>query len=230
VIAIVRTPEPTVLRKYAVKWLANLEAVLADPTASSVQRKKAISRYKHPEVKSALVQLFHGKCAYCESKITAVTYGQIEHFYPKSLYPKQTFDWQNLLLSCDICNDKGHKGERFPLDDQGQPLLIDPTDGRSDISEHLRFLWDSVVGSAVVYGLDVRGRLVEEIFDLNGLRGRMELVRHRSQYIRRLIALCMFATDNNGEALVLLREACSPEAEYSAFARGVCKAVIGTLP
>jgi uncharacterized protein (TIGR02646 family) len=230
VIAIVRTAQPAVLKKYAAQWLADLETVLADPTASPVERKRAIGRYKHPEVKTALVQLFHGKCAYCESKITAVTYGEIEHFHPKSRYPKHTFDWHNLMLSCNICNDKGHKGERFPLNDQGQPLLIDPTDGNTDISEHLEFVWDSAVGNAVVYGLDDRGRLVEDIFDLNGLRGRMELVRLRSQYVRCLAALCIFARDNNAEALALLREACSPEAEYSAFALSVCKALLGKLP
>lgn len=229
-IAIIRTAEPAALKNYATKWLADLKAILADPAASPAQRTKAINRYRHRDAKNALVQLFHGKCAYCESRVTVVTYGAIEHFYPKSRYVERVFDWRNLLLSCDICNDKGHKGDRFPLDDMGQPLFIDPTDGITDISAHLGFVWDSAAGSAVVYGLDARGRLIEDIFDLNGLRGRMELLRHRSRYVRQLTALCIFAKDNNAEALQLLREACGPEAEYSAFALSVCKAILGKLP
>jgi hypothetical protein len=229
-IAITRMAEPAALASQAAQWLADLEALLADPAASPAQRNKAIDRYRHPAVKRALVRLFHGKCAYCESNVTAVTYGAIEHFYPKSRYVKRTFDWRNLMLSCDICNDKRHKGDRFPLDAQGHPLLIDPTDGVTVISEHLDFVWDAVTNRAIVYGADDRGRCVEEIFDLNGLRGRAELLRRRSKYVRCLVALCEFAKQNDAEAIALLHEACLPTAEYSAFALSLCKTILGKTP
>jgi hypothetical protein len=230
VIAVARTAEPAVLTKNAAHWLAELRAVLADPAATADQRNRAIGKYRHPAVKRALVQLFHGKCAYCESNITTVTYGEIEHFRPKSRYAERTFDWRNLLLSCNICNNAGHKGDRFPLDDQGRPLLIDPTDGATDISAHLEFVWETAVGRAVVYGTDDRGHCVEEIFDLNGLHGRWELLRRRNRYVRQLAALCVFAKEDDAEALALLREACGSDAEYSAFAVSVCRAILGKLP
>jgi uncharacterized protein (TIGR02646 family) len=49
----------------------------------------------------------------------------IDHFRPKSTYPGYTFSWPNLLLSCTECGR--YKGKEFPVDDQSQPLLIDPT-------------------------------------------------------------------------------------------------------
>ena len=41
------------------------------------------SRYKEDEVKDALEELFHGKCAYCESRFAHVAPEDIEHWRPK---------------------------------------------------------------------------------------------------------------------------------------------------
>jgi len=58
--------------------------------------------------------MFHGKCAYCESKITAIYNGDIEHFRPKGKiqtanpsrpgYFWLASEWKNLLLACPFCN------------------------------------------------------------------------------------------------------------------------------
>ena len=100
-----------------------------------------------------------------------------------------TFEWNNLLLSCDICNDIGHKGNRFPLDTNGNPLLLDPTDGVTNPTVHLEFFWDPVTKLASVYGRDERGKTVEEVFDLNGIRGRKELIACRSNYLNWTLAI-----------------------------------------
>ena len=220
-IAVVRTEEPIVLKKHAARWLAELKAAKVDPNVAQSQIEKATNKYRHRQIKESLVEMFHGKCAYCESRITVVTYGAVEHFYPKSRYIDKTFAWDNLLLSCDICNDAGHKGDRFPLDRRGNPLLIDPTDGVTDITEHLEFLWDAEAGLATVYGRDARGKAVEEIFDLNGLHGRRELIKHRSEYVKKIIVLLRFAQAGSEDAFSLLHEACHTSSEYSAFARGL---------
>lgn len=73
--------------------------------------------YSDPEVKNSLIELFKGKCAYCESKFLHVYSGDIEHFRPKGEIeeakpPKKpgyywlAADWNNLLLSCRNCNQK----------------------------------------------------------------------------------------------------------------------------
>ncbi len=64
----------------------------------------------------------HQRCMYCgDSEGTSV-----DHFEPISRNPVRTFDWLNHLLACSFCNSS-QKGSRFPVDETGQPLLIDPT-------------------------------------------------------------------------------------------------------
>jgi hypothetical protein len=50
----------------------------------------------------------------------------IEHFRPKDKYPEHALSWPNYLLACSHCNSN-EKRTTFPLDDQGEPLLLDPT-------------------------------------------------------------------------------------------------------
>jgi uncharacterized protein (TIGR02646 family) len=61
------------------------------------------------------------RCMFCgDSRST-----DIEHFWPKSRYRHRVFRWENMLWICTGCNRQ--KGDRFPLDAQRRPLLIDPT-------------------------------------------------------------------------------------------------------
>jgi uncharacterized protein (TIGR02646 family) len=232
VIRVNRGPEPVVVRRHAHAWLADLQAALkdlnrvtSDPKATAQAKKrakdkvnKAQGKYNHPKIKQALLDMFCEKCAYCESPITHVTYGNIEHFYPKAQYADKTFEWENMLLACDICNNARHKGSKFPLDAQGRPLLIDPTDGVTDPVTHLIFSWNPLAGLAAIYGRDRRGQIVEQTFDFSGLRGRKALIKERSEYVKKLMVLLKYAQDGNAEALDILKEACQPDAPYAAFA------------
>lgn len=224
-IKVARGAEPKVLRRNGIRWRDDLLRLKADPRATKKQIRGAEGKYNHPEVKAQLKEMFADKCAYCEHKTAVGYYGDIEHFRPKAVYPAHTFTWFNLLFSCAICNNASHKADSFPLDPDGNPLLIDPSDPADDPADHLEFRYDPATSYALVYGTDARGREVERTFDLNGARGRKELLRHRSQHISQLRALIEFAQRGNAEALALLREACTPAAEYAAFARALCQAV-----
>jgi uncharacterized protein (TIGR02646 family) len=101
--------------------------------------------YKNQKVKEALVRLFNGKCAYCESKFLHVYPGDVEHFRPKGKVAEATplkpgyywlaADWGNLLLSCRNCNQKlahqihGNIGKKnmgkmdqFPLESESKRI------------------------------------------------------------------------------------------------------------
>lgn len=73
-----------------------------------------------------------GLCMYCEVSIGDA----IEHFWPKEKYPGRVFSWENYLWACSICNST-HKGNQFPRDENGAPLLINPAD--EDPRDHLEF-------------------------------------------------------------------------------------------
>lgn len=72
-------------------------------------------RYKTRDIKSALNIFYHGKCAFCETKLELM---HIEHFRPKrGGYYWLAYSWDNLLLSCPICNI--NKSDVFPLAEGG---------------------------------------------------------------------------------------------------------------
>lgn len=245
-IAVARTPIPTILKNNEKRWLEALQhavqelaALEQDPAASKKQleqarqrRRKAEEKYNHPEIKRALVEMFHGKCAYCESQVRIVAYGDIEHFCPKS-HPScldYTFSWSNLLLSCSICNNRSHKSNQHYTDVNGNILLINPTDPNVNPNNHLRFHWDEIAGIASIYGADEKGKTTVHVFDLNGLRGRKELFYERSGYVKRLFALLKLAQQEDRIAKSLLEEACQPQAPYAAFALYYIAPALLTLP
>lgn len=117
--------------------------------------------YRAPEVKEALITLFEGKCAYCESKFLHVYSGDVEHFRPKGEIteanpPKKpgyywlAAEWDNLLLSCRNCNQKlkhqihGRTGKKtmgkmnqFPLSDESKRVRShNSPNGISDEEPH----------------------------------------------------------------------------------------------
>jgi uncharacterized protein (TIGR02646 family) len=94
---------PEILVREAKAWTDELLAAIAGGKKLSDARK---TRYNNKEIKDALLAETHGKCAYCESKLRHVTYGDIEHVVPKSVDPSRTYDWANLTTACDICNTK----------------------------------------------------------------------------------------------------------------------------
>lgn len=87
--------------------------------------------YKNKENKEALKQSSFGKCMYCESKISHIDYGDVEHIKPKKNYPNLKFTWNNLGISCTKCN-REYKHDKY---DESTPY-IDPFS--ENPSEHLR--------------------------------------------------------------------------------------------
>jgi 5-methylcytosine-specific restriction endonuclease McrA len=60
-------------------------------------------------IRETLSQMCVGsvRCAYCEDSLA----DEIEHIYPKSLFPERAFLWSNYAFVCGPCN--GPKGSRY---------------------------------------------------------------------------------------------------------------------
>ena len=147
--------------------------------------------YGAKAVKSALMKAQHGKCCFCERKLTPSDHGDIEHFRPKGgvrqdLNTKSkplgyywlAYSWTNLLVSCSICNTT-HKGIQFPLRNPSRrarnhidsiknevPILVDPAS--EDPREHIRFRGDAPEA------LTPRGEATIKVLGLNRLSGLTE--------------------------------------------------------
>lgn len=93
----------------------NRDSVYRKMGPSGVRIQGSYSAYK--DAREFLSQAFHGKCAYCESKIVSIYSGDVEHFRPKSAYNNDSeqdlvkpgyfwlaADWKNLLFACPFCN------------------------------------------------------------------------------------------------------------------------------
>ncbi|MDY0850431.1 retron system putative HNH endonuclease [Bacillus thuringiensis] len=140
--------------------------------------------YKATGVKDELNNMFKGKCCYCETDITSATHGDIEHFRPKGaieIYPKKlsypgyywlAMDWNNLLLSCRICN-ANHKGNKFPLVNESrrikgpldkneeEVLLLNPCEDNPD--DHLIF---TNLGHVIIKDNSPKGKASIETYGL----------------------------------------------------------------
>lgn len=114
---------PVVLTRNASRWLAELKTAIQGGNKKEINSKK--SRYNHPDIKTAVSNETYGKCAYCEADVEAVSHGDIEHIYPKSLDIEKTFQWENLGFACQKCNQNKSNKDPF-LEHIIDPYNIDP--------------------------------------------------------------------------------------------------------
>jgi uncharacterized protein (TIGR02646 family) len=214
-----RLPEPLNLTRNKHRWstayLGARVAYQANPNARTKKSKEAAEKkYNKSYVKSTLKLMFHEKCAYCESKITHIDYGDIEHFRPKAHFPNLCFEWNNFLLSCGICNGKQYKSDIFPEAADGGPL-INPLEENPD--DFLVFEFDVQTNLANVLFKNPRGELTRNILGLN----RLDLIKYRSSVIKKIFYVAQKALEGDADAINLLIECVSDEAEYAAFSRSI---------
>jgi uncharacterized protein (TIGR02646 family) len=180
----------------------------------------------------ALVRLFCGKCAFCESKVNAEVAGVVDHLRPKwatrglgreyapDHYWWLAYAWNNLYLTCPDCNK--HRGPRFPVKgkringpgedpNDEEPLLLDPCS--DEPGKHLRF--DQ---SGRVRALSNRGDVTINLVALN----RSDLIRRRRRVIKTVNdvwrRVLLMSPRVRSEAVAHLNELTATTAEFSGCA------------
>jgi hypothetical protein len=129
------------------------------------RRAAAQKHWKHAgkvRLRRALVSMAggHDRCVYCGYNEA----GTVDHFYPKSRDPKQTFHWRNLHLACSRC--QAAKLDLF------HPLLLNPARTSYQPWDHLEF--EPMTGE---YGLlSPAAEASESIYKWS--RGRLPDYRH----------------------------------------------------
>jgi uncharacterized protein (TIGR02646 family) len=194
----------------ATTWSAR---AVAERGAHDAQR----AVFHHDQVHAALERLCDRKCAYCEAPAPASTSWDVEHYRPKGRVSERAdhpgyywlaYEWENLLLSCELCNRRrkdrptweqaepgttAGKADRFPLSDETTRamdpsgdlaaearLLLDPT--QDDPEEHVAF---SLTGHAVARRGSAMGAASIDVYHLN----RRRLRSWRQVQIRLALAL-----------------------------------------
>ena len=146
-------------------------------TARATWKRSGVRTGVHQPLRQVLATMApgHERCMYCgDSQGT-----DIDHFEPLARNPLRTFDWLNHLLACSTCNSN-LKRDLFPVDDDGRPLLIDPT--TEDPFDHL-LLTPSL---GVYHGLTAKGRETIAVCGLN----RPVLTMGRVQALR-VVVMCL---------------------------------------
>lgn len=212
-----RTSKPRVLVKNGTRWKNAIIAATSEET-----KKKAISKYKQTEIKEALIDMFSGKCGFCESYIENVDFGDIEHFKPKSIFPELAVDWDNLLLSCKKCNGAGQKGDKWPTAEEDGPLIDPSADEPGDFFD---FHFDEDTMISLVLPKNPRGKTSEAIYGLN----KHTLLKDRNVFVKKLIIIARYY-HSDAEAKNILDEATSKKSEYSAFANMVKSKYVSSNP
>jgi len=210
-----------------------------DYRAGTIQFDFRAELYAHASVKAALRAMQHDKCAFCEAKITHIAYGDVEHFRPKGAYRQRTesalmrpgyywlaYAWENLLLSCQLCNQR-FKANHFPLEKgspraryhghdvaRERPMFINPAD--EDPTTRIGFRMH------VPHALNADPRAKRTIRRL-GLT-RTELNRHREEHLKHVEIIFELAqghpmTSLVADAQALLVRMAAPEAQYSLMVR-----------
>lgn len=161
----IRRPELVPLRlrdEGATETRALCDAMDQDPNAWK-RFKFDHKIYAHDSVRDVLLDAQHRKCAFCEQRISAANYGDVEHFRPKGEWKAKrgstphrpgyywlAYAWANLMISCRDCNGGQHKGSLFPLEDEvarvtshrddlreERPMFVDPAS--EEPSDFVRF-------------------------------------------------------------------------------------------
>jgi 5-methylcytosine-specific restriction endonuclease McrA len=121
----------------------------------------------HKNLRSYLLSEFDYKCAYCGTKLGENgLQPYLEHFVPKSILPETANEIENILISCPICCTI--KGDRFPVDANGQPLLLNPRIDNYD--DHIK-----ISKSGEASALSEKGQVTIDTFNLN----RVQLIQER---------------------------------------------------
>jgi uncharacterized protein (TIGR02646 family) len=170
------------------------------------------------EVRSTLDAMFQGKCCYCE-KIIA---NDVEHHYPKTLYPQPMFDWTNLLPACKDCNHgKLDADPENPTDPGGGRSILDPTLDRPE--EYL--CWDLLTGSPVIVNPNGPSHRGERTVALCDLRNQKFCEQRRKQASRFKSLLLRAATTRpvDAETVGLLDDLVHPGEQWLGVIRQILR-------
>lgn len=220
----------------------------ADPNTYKLGTKTfVIDRNIYNLAKKKLRKIQHDKCCYCESLVPAkkTSHADVEHFRPKIFvqqmkgaekeYPGYywlAYDWDNLFLSCQVCNGS-YKRNFFPLDDPGTrarshhdsigneiPLLVNPA-GPEDPRDHIKFEDEVPVGQSP------KGCRMIETLDLRRLNDERKTLLDQLKLYTEIIKTWSNSQESNVQKMVrsaksFLKKATIPEAEYSSMAIDYC--------
>lgn len=131
----IRLEEPAALRDGATQWAETWATNQAEgkPWRWPVKDKQPVNQLILPTLR----QQTASHCSFCDGfPVAALSVETIEHFIPKSTFPRKAFEWGNLFYCCTRC--QAAKKERF------DPNILKPDESDYDFSRY--FICDFTTG------------------------------------------------------------------------------------
>lgn len=150
-----RLATPNILVSNGRRW--------TDEFVAGQEKRPRSARYAHPDIRIVLDAMSIKKCFYCESKLSGQP-KEVDHFVEVAEDRGRSFEWANLYLACNNCNNK--------LSNIAIPVatVLDPCNHTDDVIEqHLTFDVEQIltVNNSTMGSDTIRKyRLNEEFLDL----------------------------------------------------------------
>ena len=120
-----RIAKPKILEQKADTW--------REAFVGSDKKRPGNSKYAHRQVRDSLNAMSFHKCFYCERKLKDIP-KEIDHFIEVAERKELAYDWENLYLACDDCNNK-LSNRTIPVDSALNPCRhLD-----KEIQQHITF-------------------------------------------------------------------------------------------
>lgn len=135
------------------------------------------TNYKAPINKRALIGSSHGKCMYCESRVTDVYFGDVEHIRPKEKFPDLENEWTNLGFVCAKCNN-AKRNKWFNETPFIDPYSEEPNDSIAALGQWLFARPGSDTGRITLHEIELnRPELLQNRLEkLNRIQDLMDLI------------------------------------------------------
>ncbi len=124
----IQAPQHINLSQDALDDLQGWQKIIDDEATYALQIEKAKSTWGKSnstmnEVKDRLREMSNNtfRCNYCEDSYS----DEVEHIWPKDIYPDKTYVWRNYVFACGPCN--GPKNNSFALINPVTTTLLDIT-------------------------------------------------------------------------------------------------------
>jgi len=107
-------------------------------------------------------------CAYCEKEIDAEPKNSnIDHFKTRHLYPNDTLEYRNLLVSCNSKISCSHIKDNYRLRKEDYTKIINPIDENPNDYFEYGFAGDILIKNDLSLEQKIKAEFSIEIFNLN---------------------------------------------------------------
>jgi uncharacterized protein (TIGR02646 family) len=127
-----RAPEPEVLQQNSERWTDQWIELLNSSAKARFTWYQIGGRTAREYILPILAEQTSYHCSFCDAfPVGGVSKETIEHFRPKSQFPKLAYSWINLYYSCDACQSA--KGELW------DELLLNPDEDNYSCSRYFEY-------------------------------------------------------------------------------------------